>query len=373
MVSIERTVDAICSAPTFNDRIAEIRKVPGRHGSDDHAQIFAEVARRAYVPHLAPNFAFINVVDFHTPTHFKAAYDLAAEGTAGFTTCDVETLTGVIAEHPLALLPLRTVCGLTKDEFASVTKQVDPKGGGVGAGSIDNMEKYGNKPISPAKNLSRARIVALALDALMTGALYTSTSPDFPTKQEFKPDSRAGWPSAAHYAGHGVPYETFLHQRHYGGAFRQLLDATSARRGDLVEQAVEDLFQDHGIPFIRTGSHSQADIYAQFGLEVRPAPDFVVYDNSSGHLMAMLECKTINDGGTARDKALRFERLRAEAGRLGGISLMAVLGGLGWQRVNDALGPVVSATDGRVFTFSTLSEMLTVAPMPQLIGTAPHH
>ncbi|MGF1647447.1 MAG: hypothetical protein ACFCVF_11105, partial [Kineosporiaceae bacterium] len=161
----------------------------------------------------------------------------------------------------------------------------------------------------------------------------------------------------------------FLHQRHYGGAFRQLLDATSTRRGNLLEDGVEELFIAHGIPHIRTGSHNQADIARRFEISVQPAPDFVVYDESDT-LRGMLECKLVNDGGTARDKALRFERLRAEAVRLGGIPLLAVLAGLGWGRVNDTLGPVVRDTDGRVFTLATLPEMINVAPFPTLTGLA---
>jgi hypothetical protein len=42
--------------------------------------------------------------------------------------------------------------------------------------------------------------------------------------------------------------------------------------------------------------------------------------------------------------------------------LIAVLGGLGWVRVSDTLGPVVRDCDGRVFSVSDLDEMLTVVP-----------
>ena len=82
----------------------------------------------------------------------------------------------------------------------------------------------------------------------------------------------------------------------------------------------------------------------------------------------MLECKAINDGGTARDKASRFRTLRTESVRLGGIPLVAVLSGLGWTRVNDTLGPVVRDCDGRVFTLANLEEMLLVSPFAQLVG-----
>ncbi len=103
-------------------------------------------------------------------------------------------------------------------------------------------------------------------------------------------------------------------------------------------------------------------------MTVHPAPDFVVFD-SADTLRGMLQCKGANDGGTARDKASRFRPLREESLRLGGVPLLAVLGGLGWTRVNDTLGPVIRACDGRVFALANLDEMLTVQPFPHLIGT----
>lgn len=165
-----------------------------------------------------------------------------------------------------------------------------------------------------------------------------------------------------------MPLPVFLHQRAYGGAFRQLLDATSSSRGDTIETAVEELFSSANVPFIRTGSNNQAMIAERFGLTVRPTPDFVIYDPRVGALRAMLECKIANDGGTARDKASRFRSLRAEAQRLGGIPVIAVLGGIGWRRTADALGPVVRDTDGRTFTVATLGALLQVDPFPTLTG-----
>ena len=107
-----------------------------------------------------------------------------------------------------------------------------------------------------------------------------------------------------------MPLKVFLHQRHYGGAFRQVLDATSSRRGDLIEDAVEALFTEYGLSFIRTGSHNQAEIAERFEVHVTPSPDFVVFGPRDDSLKAMLDGKGTNNGGTARDKALRFNRLR---------------------------------------------------------------
>ena len=43
-----------------------------------------------------------------------------------------------------------------------------------------------------------------------------------------------------------------------------------------------------------------------------------------------------------------------------------VLAGLGWRRTQDALGPAVRDSDGRVFTVQTLPGMMTVEPFPGL-------
>ena len=85
-------------------------------------------------------------------------------------------------------------------------------------------------------------------------------------------------------------------------------------------------FQASGVSYVRTGSHYQGDIESRFGVLVAPAPDFVVF-NETETLRAMLECTGANDGGTARDKALRFARLREVSVRLGCTPLLAVLAG----------------------------------------------
>jgi len=36
-----------------------------RNGTDEHAAIDAEVARLLYAPHLAPDFAYVQILDFY--------------------------------------------------------------------------------------------------------------------------------------------------------------------------------------------------------------------------------------------------------------------------------------------------------------------
>lgn len=348
-------------AGSWDDRVARIRLVPGRHGTDDHQIIYARIAKLAYVPHLAPDFAYVHGMAFYDLDTFQAAYDAAASGTAGFTAAALTDLTRVIMDAPRSLLVFRTITGLGRNEFAAATALVAPTFDlkPLSASKVDSMERSGT-----TTSEDQARVAATTLVGIMDGSLFGDPPGDLRSKQN-KPDTAEGWPTVARLAETGVPYSWLLHQRHYGGAFRQLLDATSELRGNIIEDAVEELFRANGVLYVRTGSHNQAEIEARFEIAVKPAPDFVAYDESD-NLRAMLECKGASDGGTARDKALRFERLREESARLGGVPLLAVLGGLGWTRVNDTLGPVVRCCDGRVFTIANLPEMMTVAPFPSL-------
>lgn len=362
MATIEDTIQRIVSAQTWDQRVARMRQIPARHGTDEHARIYAEVARRLYVAHLTPDYAYVPVEEFFEPPHFARAYAKTVEATAGFTKVSVTDLSAAIQADSTMLLPLRVITGLLKNEFAGSTKIIagilglDP----LSASKVDSMEHLGT-----ATSAEQALVAAETLDRIMSGTLFGSPPGGLKSKQH-KPDTINGWETVRQYAAQGVPYGVFLHQRHYGGAYRQVLDSTSELRGNFIEEAVEALFAEHGILHIRTGAHNQAEIEDRFEVLVRPAPDFVVYD-SGDNLRAMLECKGANDGGTARDKALRFDRLREESVRLGGVPLLAVLGGLGWMRVNDTLGPVVRDCDGRVFSVSNLTEMLTVAPFTTLV------
>lgn len=364
MPTADETVAKIGSADSWDERVNRFRQIPQRHGTTEHKPIYAEIARQLYVPHLGPDYAYVHWPEFYEAATFQAAYESAFQRTEGFTSVSAPDLARSLIADPTILLPLRVLTGLTKNEFAETTKLVaEPLGlKPLSVGKVDSMERKGSK-VDP----DLALVASETIDQLMTGKMFGTPPGDLRSKQS-KPDTAEGWLTVQEFATGGVPLGVFLHQRHYGGAFRQLLDATSVLRGDLIEDAVQALFEANGVPFIRTGSHNQAEIEERFEVEVRPAPDFVIFDGSDS-LRAILECKGANDGGTARDKALRFERLRSEAIRLGGIPLFAVLGGLGWLRVNDTLGPVVRDCDGRVFSISNLDEMMTVSPLPSVAGT----
>jgi hypothetical protein len=361
MTEVNAKAAEVAAATDWNTRVALIRRVPEDFGKALHRDVYARIAEWVYVPNLAPDFAYVHWREEYELASFEQAYQAAHALTGGFTATDAETLTRAIQAQPRALQVFRLLLGLTAQEFATATQIVVERHGfpALSSGRIKNLEA------GSACSTETARCCALVIDEGMRGELFGTPPTGAVQPKIHKPDTLEGWTTVQRYAAQGVPLSVFLHQRHYGGAFRQLLDATSTKRGDILEDAVEELFREHGIRFIRTGSHNQEEIARRFSVTVRPAPDFVLFD-SSDILRALLECKVANDGGTARDKAARYATLQAEASRLGGIPLFAVLAGLGWKRTADALGPVVRDTDGRVFTLPTLSDMLRVQPFPNL-------
>ena len=350
-------VETIDQAWAWDERVSLIRRIPQDFGIAVQARIYAAVAGRVYVPHLSPDFLHVHWREECELDAFAIAYNLVVKGTEFFEQVDVDTLADLMERYPETVRVFRTITGFTAQEFASLAGMVgDSKS--ISGSRIKSMEA--GRPVKPEDARSCAKVV----DRVMSGEAFAAPAEGVRRKLD-KPDTKEGWKGVRAAARDGVPYEVLLHQRHYGGAFRQLLDATSQRRGDALESAVEKLFNDHEIQYLRTGGPNQEQIGKRFGLTVRPAPDFVVFE-PGGALRAILECKAANDGGTARDKASRFRSLRAEGARLGGVPVFAVLAGLGWKRTGDALGPVVEATDGRVFTLATLPEMVTVEPLSAL-------
>lgn len=361
---VTATVKLVASAGDWNDRVSLIRRIPEWYGTARHAEVYSAVAQAAYVPNLAPDFAYVPTRPEYELEIVEKAYDEAYAATTGFQAVETADIERALLAAPRSMLIFRLLVAYRAEELAAASRLIADVTGLQPApvSAVDSMEA--GRPPRPAA----ARVLAEVISRAMAGHLFPAPDTNLRSKVD-RPDTAEGWTSVRRFAQVGVPFATFLHQRHYGGAFRQILDATSSQRGNLLEDAVETLFRDHGIHYVRTGGSNQADIERVFGITVRPAPDFVAYSFSGTReeARAMLECKGANDGGTARDKAARFRNLSQEGGRLGGVPVFAVLSGLGWTRTRDALGPVVQATDGRVFMLPNLTEMLTVDPFPGLV------
>ncbi len=364
MSVIKETIGRITRSSSWDERVQAIRRIPELHGQQEQQAVYASIAEALYRSELSPQIAFVSWRSEYELDSFASAYRRAFELTSSFARVNPENLAEALQEAPECLQVFRTIVGYTPGEFAVATAEV---AGDLGAKALSGQRI---KTIESGSRCSEseARVCATTVHRLISGELWGQAPPGFRSKLD-KYDTMKGWDSVRALAADGVPYEAYLHQRRVGGSFRQLLDATSSRRGDLLETPLASLLTDAGVPYLQTGSSNQSEIAKRFNLTVRPAPDFVIFE-PPGNLKAMVECKQTNDGGTARDKAARFAKLREEAIRLGGVALFAVLDGLGWQRLNDALGPVVRDCDGRVFTLRTLSQLLEVQPLPNLMGKA---
>ena len=364
MADIDETIGQITRATSWDERIQAIRRIPERHGQQEHQAVYAAIAEALYQSELSPQVAFVAWRAEYEFDVFAPAYHRLFELTGGFAGVTPKILSEALFEAPECLLALRTIVGYTPNELAVATAEI--------AAELDcpTLSSPRLKAIESGSRCSapEAGVCATTIHRLISGDLWGDPPEGFRSKLD-KLDTAKGWSSVREAAVSGVPYEAYLHQRRVGGSFRQLLDATSSRRGDLLEAPFENLLASAGVPYIRTGASNQGEIAKRFNLTVRPAPDFVIFDKA-GILKAMVECKQTNDGGTARDKAARYGRLRDEATRLGGVALFAILDGFGWQRLNDALGPVVRDCDGRVFTLKTLRQILEVQPVVDLVGTA---
>ncbi|MGH9112730.1 MAG: hypothetical protein ACRDZN_10625 [Acidimicrobiales bacterium] len=361
MPGSDEFIEAVANASSWDQRVAQVRRIADQVARADQPAVYAAVARAFYAPNLTYEFSEVAWPPSMTEDAFEEAYSEAVWHTDTFTSVSTDDLAAMLTAAPRTLRVLRLIVGFTRQEFAAAT--VDA-GIGVSGSSIKTMERGGR----PRKDTDVAARCAATVTQIVEGSLYPPHPPGTLRTKLQKPDTRDGWEGVRRFAVEGVPYSVLLHQRLYGGGFRQLSDAGAAGVGKVLEEGVGALLDSGGIEYVRTGSSrkDKQQVAERFGLTLNLVPDFVIHKR--GALRAFLECKSINDGGTARDKASRFENYRREAERRGGIPVLAVLNGKGWERAGDALGPVVRDCDGRVFTPATLNELLTVDPFPQLMA-----
>lgn len=252
-MTIEETVEAVAKAENWNARIAAIRLIPEQFGTASHQEIYSAIARTVYVPSLAPDFAYIHWHDDYELPLAQKTYDSAYALTNGFTEVSYDALVRTLQTEPTTLRVFRLLLGFTAQEFAAATAlvvAVDEKP--LTTGRIRSIES------GSATKTSRAlERCAAVIDSTMTKKLFGELPKGDGRLKTDKPDTIQGWATVLQYASGGVPLSVFLHQRQYGGAFRQLLDATSSKRGGIIEDAVDEVFVQNQVPFIRTGSHSR--------------------------------------------------------------------------------------------------------------------
>lgn len=365
-----------------NERVAVMRSMAAELGPGQVVAACTEIARDVFAPSMESIYGTVHWRDEFDAPFFEEVYAQTAGVTDGFRYVTVDGITACITADPRTLLVFRLIVGYTRDELSDATEAVDP-GHRVSKSSITTMEQGG----TPRRIAEASDVCAKTIDALMTGALFPPMpeGSEIRTKQQ-KFDTADGWESVRRLAETGVPYEAYLHQRMFGGAFRQLADSTSSRVGDVIEDALIGLLEGAGLAhvqaaedlpridrpaFIKTTSPGvdKEEVARRFGITLTIVPDFVVFHRLE--LKAFIECKYTSDGGTAREKAARFQRYQDQGQRLS-VPMFAAIGGRGFRdRLADGTGVILRVCEGRVFSTSDLPMMLSVNPFPNLLQQVP--
>ena len=165
-----------------------------------------------------------------------------------------------------------------------------------------------------------------------------------------KSDTKYGQPCLQSVAGLGAPYPVLLYERLLGRPFATHRDSVSELVGSVVENAVESALNDASISYRDTKRAERIPGFDQ-------APDFIIPDEFTP--VAVIEAKLTEDDGTARDKVARVQRLRTlrdEAGK--DYDVIACIAGRGFKVRREDMRRVLQATDGKVFTLSTMSLLI---------------
>ena len=151
-------------------------------------------------------------------------------------------------------------------------------------------------------------------------------------------------------AGLGAPYPVLLYERLLGRPFATHRDSVSELVGSVVENAVEGVLNDARISYRGTKRAERIPGFDQ-------APDLIIPDEFTP--VAVIEAKLTEDDGTARDKVARVQRLRTlrdEAGK--DYDVIACIAGRGFKVRREDMRRLLQATDGKVFTLSTMSLLI---------------
>jgi hypothetical protein len=284
-------------------------------------------------------------IDYAT---FERGYQALKRATGDFETVTSATVEAAVADAPISFIVFRTILGFTPPEWAYITTETTEVPVDQGAArSIDrNMRQQPLTPRPLGAIVTDQRIRAMieaGVKILVAGA--KSKIPTLVHRLD-KADTKEGIKSVEAAADLGVPYPVLLYERFLGRPFASHRDSVSGLVGEVVEAAVKDVLTDGKVSFRETKRAERITGFDQ-------APDFIIPDEFNP--AALIEAKLAEDDGTARDKVSRVQRLRTlrdEAGHT--YDVIACIAGRGFKVRREDMRRLLQATDGKVFTLTTL-------------------
>lgn len=137
-----------------------------------------------------------------------------------------------------------------------------------------------------------------------------------------------------------------LYERFLGRPFASHRDSVSELVGEVVEGAIKDVLSAAKVSFRESKRAERITGFDQ-------APDFIIPDEFNP--VALIEAKLTEDDGTARDKVARVQRLRALRDQTGHeYDVIACIAGRGFKVRREDMRRLLQATEGKVFTLSTM-------------------
>lgn len=304
-------------------------------------------------------------------SEFRSGYEALRKHTNGFTALDVDRCWTAVKQNAMAGIVLRTIIGVTPPEWQDLAKEeTEEQFPNNWARGLDKHMKSDPGYFltrGGSSELTVGRVTALfkaACDVLHEGA---SESQDGMIHRLDKLDTKEGLQSIQYVAEQHVPYAVLLYERYLGRPFASHRDGVSELVGDVMENAIEDLLFQAGVPVRKTKRAERVPGFDQ-------APDFFTPDEIDPAVI--IEAKITGDDGTARDKVSRILRLaamrdeRERAGRAT-FEVVACIDGRGFGVRREDMGQMITATRGKVFTANSLKDLIRYTRLSEFLPFAP--
>lgn len=322
-----------------------------RHLEDSVDATFADLQSQFLV--LPKGSHFVEYGDF------QEAYEVLKSHTGAFQKLSEGTVWAALEKDSLAFMVLRTILGLSPPEWADLARA--ERGSDIDQGTARGLDTRVRRERGMFERMRRGRgtltlkrseaLVSVAVEYIARGAAHVAMEA---VHRLAKVDTSEGLRSVCHAASEHVPYAVLLYERYLGRPFASHRDSVSGLVGNVMEEAIEAHLRRARITFRRTGL---AERIPGFAL----APDFFVPTEFAPAVV--IEAKITGDDGTARDKVTRILRLagirdaRARTGETG-FQLAACVDGRGFGVRRQDMRDMLTATEGKVFTLSTLDSLI---------------
>lgn len=285
-------------------------------------------------------------IDYAT---FEQGYQALKRTTDAFANVSLATVGAAVQAVPISFIVFRAILGFTPPEWAYITSELTDVTVDQGAArSIDRtirMRPVTPRPLGTTVTDKRIRaMIEAGVHTLLGGATNEVATV---LHRLDKADTREGVKSLQPVADLGVPYPVLLYERFLGRPFASHRDSVSELVGALVEGAIKDVLTAAKVSFRETKRAERINGFDQ-------APDFIIPDEFNP--VALIEAKLTEDDGTARDKVARVQRLRTlrdESGQ--NYDVIACIAGRGFKVRREDMRRLLQATDGKVFTLSTMN------------------